>query len=193
MLHMFDVLEAVPPEIPDGHSLGESVFDQPPGGVGEQDLPTVSCRCDPGSPVDVQADVVAPSGDSLARVDTHAHADRLAVRPVALGQGALGCHRRFDRAERTAEGDEEGVPLGSDHMPVCLPDACSHDVIVTPLHRVVALAEPLKQASGPFDVGEQERDRSGRLARHARMVGAACSRRRVSQARFGGWSCMTSA
>lgn len=53
MLQVLDVLESVRPEVPNGHALGKGVSHQPPRGVRDQDLPAVSCRCDPGRPVHV--------------------------------------------------------------------------------------------------------------------------------------------
>ena len=77
----------------------------------------MSGRHHAGRLVDVEAHVGAVHLARLARVYAHAHADRVAVRPVVTGERALPVRCRRDGIAGRLEGDEELVAFGPEHLP----------------------------------------------------------------------------
>ncbi len=66
---------------------------------------------DAGGAVDREPDVLIADQRRLARVDPDPNAQIDVVRPVVLGQRALGCHGRVHGLLRAAKGDEERVAV----------------------------------------------------------------------------------
>ena len=99
-------------------------------------------------------------------MDADPDADRDAVRPRLVGQGALGDDRGPDRARGGREHDEERIAgrallaaaLGLEGRPEELAVALAERGVAV---RPDALFEPTR----PLDVGEQERDGARRCRR----------------------------
>ena len=159
---MGDVLQPVHAEIPQLHPSRKGVLDQPPGGVGHDDLPTMGRVGDPRRPVHVDADVVVPTWNPLPGVEAHPDPNGEAGRPVVGGQTPLGGGRGPDGSHRAAEHREERVAHGADLHPAALGDRPANDRGMLVPDSRVPIAELLEQLGGPFDVGEQEGDRPGR-------------------------------
>ena len=161
-----DVLQPVRTQVPEGHPFRQGMRHQPPGGVGDDDLPAVAGRGDPGRPVHVQADIVVPAQHPLPGVQAHPHPHRPPRRPVVGGQAPLGGHRGPDRPDRAGERHEEGVPLGADLHAAASLDGVAHDRGMLVADRRIPIPQLLQQPSGALDVGKQEGDRPGRQPRH---------------------------
>ena len=114
-------------------------------------------RGDAGCEMNVRAPVVALARVELrhARVDTHAHTDRLTARAHC----ALAGDRGVDRVLPVAEGNEEAVALGRYLDPTVRPPNFAQHVAMGLEHVAVAAAQLGQKPGRPLDVGEQERHR----------------------------------
>jgi hypothetical protein len=163
-----DVLQPVVAQVAEGGPLRQGLLHQPPGGLGDQDLPAVAGSSDPGGPVHVHADVVVSAQDALAGVQAHPHPYPGGGGPLVGGEAALGVDRGPDRPHRAGERHEEGIALGADLHAAARLDGLAHDRRVLVPDRGVPIAQLLQQPRGTLDVGEQEGDGSGRQRRQGR-------------------------
>ena len=133
-----------------------SRVEEPPGRLGEDDLPAVRGGRDPRRAVDVDPDVALVRHDRLAGVDAHAHADRARLERVAR-VGGRGHGVRCAR-----ERDEERVALRVDLDAVVSRERISQGAAVLGEELGVAGSVLLEKPRRALDVGEQERDGAGR-------------------------------
>jgi hypothetical protein len=160
VLGLGQVLEAVPSERPQAHAGGQRVLDQAPGRGGDQDLPAVARRGDPGGPVDVDSDVVVPAQDTFTRVESHANAE--GVQLGGRGDAPLGRDGSGDRGRGASKDGEDRVPLGPEVHAVGLADHGPHQPVV-PLDDLGPFRPELAdQPRGALDVREQEGHGPGR-------------------------------
>ncbi len=160
------VLEAVRAEV------AHVGVDERPRGLREEHLPSVTDGRDPGSLVDVEADVPLVGEPGLARVQPHPHPDR-ATRERQLR--VYGCS---DSLRCTAKCDKEGVALRV-HLGAVVrgkrPPEQSPVLVERVGVRVPQLVQKLRR---PLDVREEKRDDSGRKrgrhADHDHGTGHAC-------------------
>ncbi len=150
-----EILEAVLAEVADLEALVEQVA----GRAAEQRLPAVRRRHDPRRPVDVEPDVLRRVEDRLARVDADADPDRPALeRRERLAHRAHGVAGRRERVEEAVTGRVDLVARrGASNAPRTARRCCVERVAV------LLRAERVEEPRRPLDVGEDERDRSGRL------------------------------
>jgi hypothetical protein len=99
-------------------------------------------------------------------VQSHSHPQRDAVGPRLRGQRPLRGYGRCDRIAGPRERDEEGVALRVDLVALELLERRSEQASVRRQDVAVALAELPQQPRRPLDIGEEERDRSGRAVSH---------------------------
>ena len=125
-------------------------------GLGEQHLPPVPGRRDPGPTVDIDSNVALVSHDRLTCVQAHPHADR------PLVQRLLGVPCRCQRILRTCEGDEERVALGIDLDATVAAKRLPQKAPVFSERLRVAVAELVQKLRRSFDVREEEGHRPGR-------------------------------
>ena len=154
-----EVLEAVRAEV------AHVGVDERPRGLRQEHLPSVTDGRDPGSLVDVEADVPLVGEPGLARVQPHPHPDR-ATRERQLR--VYGCS---DSLRCTAKCDKEGVALRV-HLGAVVrgkrPPEQSPVLVERVGVRVPQLVQKLRR---PLDVREEKRDDSGRKrGRHATMI-----------------------
>jgi hypothetical protein len=116
---------------------------------------------DPGGPVDVQAHVFVSTQPPLTRVHPHADPNGPVRGPRVSSEDALGLRRRRHRVHCRGEHGEEGVALGPEIHAVVIPDGPPQDGMVLLQHVDPSVPQGPGQVRGPFDVGEQERDRPG--------------------------------
>jgi hypothetical protein len=164
-LRLGQVLQPRLAEIPQpdrGRQLGA---EQLPGGPGEQHLPAMPSRADPCRAVHIQAGVVLADHDRLARVDPHPDAQHRAVGPGMGGKHPLPGNGRRHRIAGLGKGNEEGVAFGADLAAVESGEGGPKQPSMLGQDLDVPVAQPLQQPGGPFDVGEQQGDRSGRQPR----------------------------
>ena len=136
-------------------------------GLAQQHLPAVACRHDPRGKVHVEPDVSRRIGSRLAGVDPDPHRERLPFGPRGSCQGLLSLGGRGDGRRRLCKCHEEGVALGIHFVAVVALEGLTQEAPVLPERvRVAPPAQPAEQARRPFDVGEQQGHRSGRLSRH---------------------------
>ena len=142
---------------------------------------------DPRRPMDVEAHVVVPAEDALARVESHSNTDCPDPGGPGFGrEGALCGDRRRHCRHGAPEDDEECVSLGRDLDPTGRLDRSAHHGVVAFDERAEGRAQGGHEAGRPLDVREQERQRTdgegssarpGQLARHpasirrGRMIG----------------------
>ena len=178
VLGMLNVLQPVPPQIPQGHALREVMLHQAPSGDGHQHLAAVARRRDAGGPVDVDPHVVVTAMPALARVQAHPYAEREAQWPGRGGQLTLGGHGSSQGSRRGGEDREEGVSLRADLGSAAARDRPTEDLGLPVLGAAIRFeAERLEESCGPLDIGEQERDGPGwKLAHGACIVVPAGSR-----------------
>ncbi len=165
-LGLVEVLQAVMPEIADAHPAGESLRSQPAGGLGDQDLPPVAGRGDPGRPMDVEPDILVASQSSLARVHPHPDPNGPVARPRVFAQLPLGGCGRGHRIRGRDEDGEERVAFRSDVDASVIADGFPEDVVVLLQNLRPSLAEGPGQVRRALDVGEQERDGPRRESGH---------------------------
>ena len=92
----------------------EIVLDAGRGSSGDEHLPAVPGGADARAAVDAEADVAAAAQRRLARVDSHAHPNRVPSGHACAGEPALAAIAADDRIARSRKGDEERVALGVD-------------------------------------------------------------------------------
>ena len=149
-----EILEAVLAEVADLEALVEQVA----GRAGEQRLPAVRRRHDPRRPVDVEPDVLRRVEDRLAGVDAHPDPDRPALE--RLERFAHRPHRVGGRRE----GGEEAVAGVVDLVAAVAVERSAQGLSVLAERAPVLLRpEGVEEPRRSLDVGEDERDRSGRL------------------------------
>ena len=127
----------------------------------EQDLAAVSRRGDPRRSVHIDPAVLSVHDERFARMQPHPDAE------VAAGERVLRSHGPGQRLARTGKGGEEAVALGAELDAVASVHLLAENVAVLGQRLAVPLrAELLEQGGRPLDVGEQQRDRSGRKLSH---------------------------
>jgi len=149
-------------EIADAHAGREGWLDERAGRIGEEQLPAMAGGSDACRPVDVQPHIAVAAASSLARVQAHADPDGRSLRPLLLGQRALrgsGCGQGIGRG---GEGHEERVAFGGDLDSCAVADRGPHDVRMPVQQIPIAVRQLGQDARGAFDIGEQERHRTGR-------------------------------
>ena len=129
---------------------------------GGQDLSTVGGVDDACSLVHGKRPVVVVDGPGVTGVQTHPNLDRLLGRPVGAGQRSLTLHGRLERVGCVGERDEEGITFGQHLDTAVLHPHGAQELVMLVEEVVVALAEVAQDPGAPFDVSEQERDRSRR-------------------------------
>src|SRR5439155_12312154 len=132
--------------------------------LGDQHLPAVPGRRDPGRTMDIDPDVSLLGDDRLACVQAHAYANR------PLAQRLLGVRRCCERVLRTPKGDEEGVTLRVDLDAVVAVKDLAQKAPVVGERVDVAVAELMVQPRRAFDVREEERDSAGWQLAHALRI-----------------------
>ena len=136
--------------------IGELGVDERPSRRRDEDLATVSGRGDPGTEVDVFADISLLSEVWPPGMQPHPHPDRAGAKLV------LRLPRGVERLRRLRDGDEEGVPLrvhldaavrgeGGPEDPAMF-GQCGRESLGTQL---------VQQPRRALDVGEQKGDGSG--------------------------------
>ena len=120
-------------------------------------LSAVAGRCDPGSAMDVDADVALVGEERRPRVQTDAHTHRAGRECLGqLGGGSEGSGRRRER-------DEERVALGIDLHSIVTGTCLADDLPVCGECLGIGLCSQLVQElRRPLDVGEEEGDSAGR-------------------------------
>jgi hypothetical protein len=146
VLGVSDVLQPMLSEIPEGSPVWKRALHESPGGVGEDDLPSVGRGGYPRGPVHVDADVVVPAPHPLPGVKSHPDPHAGARGPIVGGQAPLGGHGGPDRPRRVGKHKEEGVPLGADLDTAALRGGLANDRGVLVLDEHVSITELLEQA-----------------------------------------------
>ena len=132
--------------------------------LGDHDLAAVTGARDPRALVDVQADIALAGHGRLAGVDPDPNPYGSTVE-----RGLAFCSRGHG-VGRAREGYEERVALGVDLDAVVPRERfAEHPAVLGEDVRVV-VTDLLEQASRPFDVGKEERDRPARKLPHADMI-----------------------
>ena len=127
-------------------------------------------RADPRRADDVEPEVALVADRRLAGVQPHPHPHRRAVGPRVGLERALGGDRGADGVPGAAERVEERVALRVDLRAAVGGERLAHDPAVVARHLGVGVAELLEQPGRALDVGEHERDGSGRQRRHGAIV-----------------------
>ena len=153
------VLEAV------GAEVAHVGVHERPRGLRQEHLPSVTDGRDPGSLVDVEADVPLVGEPGLARVQPHPHPDRAArKRPLRI----YGCS---DSIRCTAKCDKEGVALCV-HLGAVVRGKRPPKQSPMLLERVrVRIPQFVQKLRRPLDIREEEGDDTARkCGRHAAMI-----------------------
>jgi len=106
----------------------------------------------------------------LAGVETHPNPKLDTVMPAMRGDRSLRCDRRRDGVSRTSKRDEERVSLRVDFDSTIPLEYLPKDSPMLGKHFSVPPAEPLDEFRRAIDVGEQERDGSGRQQAHPHSI-----------------------
>ncbi len=129
---------------------------------------------DPGSPVDGGTEIVAVALVGDAGVQSAADLERDADGGADRKHFALERYRRAHRGDRIAEDGVESVARRLDHAAAVRFDAFPRHPVVTVEGVGHAPRFGLPESRAAFDVGEEERDRSGRRVGHRDVRGASC-------------------
>jgi len=109
----------------------------------------------------IQADVPLFRGLWFAGMHPHAHTYVRLVWPASAEERALSDEGCLNRVNRTLENHEESIALGIDFVAVPLLKCHAQQVPALFEHAGITLAQPLEQARGPLDVGEEQRHGAG--------------------------------
>ena len=138
--------------------VAELVVNQCGGRGRDEHLPAVPCSGDSGRPVDIRSDVALVRQERRAGVEPHPNWNR---------QRGLRVSRRFERARRGREGDEESIALRVDLDAAVPLESLAQDAPVLSKFIGVALCPELGQQSGrTLDVREEKGDGAGRKLAH---------------------------
>ena len=193
LLGPLQIFQAVLAQVFECEALRQRLFQHDPGRVGDEDLPAMRRRTDAGRAVHVQTHIGAPVRKWLAGMDADPGAQDLSRRPPLRKQGALDGHCCRRGVRDAGKHEKAGVANRVDPLAAVLHRATVEDLPVAGQHSRVLIPEPLHQASRAFDIGEEERDGSGRQLRHGRSarycrqvrpVGRAFPRLRTAKQRF---------
>ena len=138
---LFDVLQLLTTKVAKCCPAGEVIADEHARGFGQEDLPAVPGGADARRADDVEADVALVADGRLARVESHSHLDRVAVRPVVGSEGALRLNRAGDRISRPLEREEERVTLRVDLASADPAQGLAEDAPLLAQHLAVALPQ----------------------------------------------------
>jgi hypothetical protein len=160
------VPEPMLPEVTQLDAFRQAILDQHPGRIGEEHLPAMADAGDAAGPMHMEADISVRADAGLAGVETHADPHRDVGRPWLGGEPALRGRGGGHRPGSGGEGDEERVPLGADLHAVLGGEGRPQDLLVASEDGRPAVALLLEETGRPFDIGEEERDRSGEKLGH---------------------------
>ncbi len=140
------------------------------GPLGQENLPSAPSLGNPGSAMNVKAEVGVVTDVRLAGVHPHAHADLDAFGPGVAGERLLrgdGC-----RGSRPSvlEDDEELVAPVIDDVSASLFHGSAEKLAVVGQNLGVPIPQALKELRRSFDVGEEEGDGSIGKGRHLRLL-----------------------
>ncbi len=162
VLRLGHVLEAVPPQVDEGHPFQRLGGGDPVRRLREHHLTAVRARGDPGRAVHVHPDVAVLVPRRLTGVQAHPHAHRHILGPGLAAQLGLCLHGRVHRVADRREDDEEAVALRP-HLPAPPPlERGPQDRPLRGQHLGVPLTQPAQQARRGLDVAEQQRQGPGR-------------------------------
>ena len=136
----------------------------------EQDLPAAARLADACRPVHIEPEVRALTDGRLAGVQPDPDAEGRLGRPLVLREGLLSRNDRVGGGFRVGEDDEELVAplIDDDSVPLFHRSAEEAAVVVEDVG--VLVAETLDELRRPFDIREDECDRSMRKIRHATLL-----------------------
>jgi hypothetical protein len=92
----------------------------------------------------------------------HADAHRSLIGPGMRGKDALGGHSSRDGIGGTRKGEEQGVSLRINFMPVKPLESRVQQLSALSQHMAILLTYVLQQERRPLDIGEEQRDGSRR-------------------------------
>src|SRR5207245_400416 len=130
---------------------------------GEQHLPAVAGRRDPGGSHDADAVIAGGGSTRFAGMDAHADAHDRVARPWLRSEETLGVRGRLDCVACARESEEEGVALVVDLFASMKPDGVPDQAVVDREQLRIRVAELPYEPRRALDVREQERDGSERL------------------------------
>jgi hypothetical protein len=142
----------------------EVVRDEVASRLREQHLASVRGAHDPGRTVDVHADVALVRHLRLARVQSHPHAH------PTICERALRLLCSRGPIVRALERNEERVALRVDLDAVVAPERLPQQPTMVRQDVDVAVTELLEESRRALDVGEEQRDGSGRQLAHADRI-----------------------
>src|SRR5207245_7120770 len=159
-----EVLEPVQAQVAQREMCRQGRLDQRPGGVGNHHLASMRRSRHPRSVVYIDPDVFLADQRRLSCVHADPYANRLSVRPFVLRELSLRLGGRTACVERALEHTEKRVTLSTQLSPVAAPKSRAKDLVMSQLRLHVLVAKLLHQTGRTLDVGEEERDCSGRQA-----------------------------
>ena len=150
------------PQVLQAHPLGQVVLHQVPRGLREQHLAPMPGVHHARRQMHIHAHVAFSRRLRLPGVQPHADAHRHPFGPGMRGKSALGGHSSRDGIGGTRKGEEQGVSLGIDFVPVKLLESGAQHLSALSQHTAILLTYVLQQERRPLDIGEEQRDRSRR-------------------------------
>ena len=131
------------PQIPQGHTLRQSLLHQLAGRVREQDLPPVSGAHNASSMMHIQSSIALRRELRLARMHTDAHPNGNALGPGITGQSALDGDGRENRIGGTSKDHEEGITLRVDFVAAPLTKCRSQQLAIVGQHADIPISQLL--------------------------------------------------
>src|SRR5947207_15799261 len=98
----------------------------------------------------------------LPGMQPRANASHGRIGPGMRGKGALGGHGSRDGIGGTRKGEEKGVSLRINFMPVKRLESRVQQLPALSQHMAILLTYVLQQERRPLDIAEEQRDRSCR-------------------------------
>jgi hypothetical protein len=165
VLRFRQVLQSVPSEVSQLEVGGLGAHQLLCGG-GQHDLVAVGGPGDPGSPVDVDADVVVLVPFGFTRMQPDPHSQRHLPGPLVLAQTSLGLDRCPERLMRRREDDEEAVALRPHLTAVVCLECGAQDPPLRGQRFTPARPKAVQQRGRSLDVAEQHRQCPRRQRAH---------------------------
>src|SRR6266566_8558749 len=142
------------------------MLDEGTSGLRKQHLPSVPSTHQACGMMQVQTSVALGGKRWFACMEPHTDTHDHSFGPDMRGEGTLCCHCRCYGIGGASKSHEEGISLGVHDVPVPPLECCAEELAVLLQQVGVALAQLLKQTSGPLHVGEEQRDGSPREVMH---------------------------
>ena len=157
-------------QIPQAYTVRQGVFHQFPRRLGQQHLPTVPGAHDARREMHIHPHVAFGNQRGLSGMQAHPDTHLHAFRPGVSSKSALCSDRCRDSICSTSKHHEKGIPLRIHLVTMEVEEHATQQVPASRQHFGIAVAQALKQARRPLNIGEKQRDCARRQVPHDHLL-----------------------